>query len=143
MSFPVTRRRQVKVLKPCAINGREHKAGDVLVEPVPVGPGTGRHRDERGQIWHRVPGGEAVREHRGIDIAGLTEQGLVKRIEDLEHAPEDHIAIDNFMLGLHGEIQPGQPVPATWNTPDGHLHLTDFESLVDRGLAKPAKGASR
>jgi hypothetical protein len=142
MSSPVTRR-QVKVLKPCTINGREHKPGDVLVEALPVGPHTGRFRDERGQIWHREPGGQAVREHRGIDIVGLTEQGFVKQLDDLEHTPEDHVAVDHLMLGLHGEIRPGQSIPATWQIPDGRLYLTDFDSLVEQGLAAPAKGASR
>ena len=49
------------------------------------------------------------------------------------------VALDHLLLGNHGEIQPGQEIPATFNVGGGPEQDTDFARLEDLGLVEPVK----
>jgi hypothetical protein len=81
--------------------------------------------------------GDAI-EVPGPVLAGLIGRGEARLAEDIEHGAGVYVAVDHLMLGLHGEIQPGQEIPPTWRTPDAKVHDTDFADLIKRGLAAPS-----
>jgi hypothetical protein len=134
-------RRQAEVLKNTSIDGERYAVGDTFTEALapPVGPHTGRFLDGDGRAWETLPGSSAKPAHVPADIDKLAAAGLVRHLpEAFEHAAGGYVAIDHLLLGLHGELQPGSPVPQTWQTPDGQQHNTDYARLVRLGLAKPA-----
>ncbi len=48
-------------------------------------------------------------------------------------------AIAPLLLGDHGELQPGNEIPATFTVGGGPEHKTDFERLEALGLVEPVK----
>lgn len=51
------------------------------------------------------------------------------------------VALDHLLLGDHGQLAPGDEVPASFTVGGSGPHETDFARLEELGLVEPAKKA--
>lgn len=94
-------------------------------------------------VFDNVHQGISVNFGMELDLDQLVELGLADdptRKGKRKPTPVA-VAADTFLLGNRGQIKPGDEVPPLYKTPDGMIHVTDVEGLIEKGLAKRMEGS--